>query len=59
MSVVVCSSNLKDYTLLPFHSLSTVFKVFKEKETGKIFKKRPSHTVISLVGKDVRNLSLG
>lgn len=58
MSVVVCSSNLKDYTLLPFHSLSTVFKVFKEKETGKIFKKG-LHTLSCLVGKDVRNLSLG
>ena len=54
LAAVVCSSDPKRDMLLSFHFLSTIFKVFKEKERGKSKKKkRFSHVVIGLVGKDV------
>lgn len=56
LAAVVCSSDPKRDMLLSFHFLSTIFKVFKEKERGKSKKKKKkrfSHVVIGLVGKDV------
>lgn len=40
LAAVVCSSDPKRDMLLSFHFLSTIFKVFKEKERGKSKKKK-------------------
>ena len=47
LAAVVCSSDPKRDMLLSFHFLSTIFKVFKEKERGKSKKKKKKKKVFT------------